>query len=457
MRSNDEPLLLFTDERCVINGRPQPGLPLLLEGDGTVVEPASDWFRHLAVVLSRPQTTLRLLGHTMLLFWKYLKKCGTDWRDVDDDFLMAWRNEQEIKGGLKKRTINERLSTVFYYYWWAQDQGYIRNVIADPANPDGNSAGAITISVRYFKSKGDARASGRFSSPLLYRTVREPNLHTPTTDEATRVHAVLANSGEEGLAERNTLMLSWAEEAGLRRKEFGALRVGQIPGWDEIGRLMDEDVPYLLDLIITKGDKQRTIAIVPDLLVRTRDYIEEGRARIISNFRTRLGSSYKTPIEVFISKKSGMALSLGAMTNLFARAFKKAKVSGSGHRMRARYLTSLVEHYYEEAIEKHGSQISYEIVLLKAAEAAGHSHPTSLRPYLNLVRKRHLTTYNGTDTFHAKQRLLSTTSQLRINLHKLKATDILFEIAEALETRKKGHLRMAWVKLQSIMEELLRM
>jgi hypothetical protein len=218
---------------------------------------------------------------------------------------------------------------------------------------------------------------------------------------------------------------------------------------------MDEDIPYLLDLMITKGGKQRTIAIVPDLLVRTRDYIEEGRARIISNFRTRLGSSYKTPNEVFISKKSGMALGLGAMTNLFAKAFKEAKVSGSGHRMRARYLTSLVEHYYEEAIEKHGSQITYEIVLLKAAEAAGHSHPASLRPYLNLVRKRHLTGSNGKDSFLTEQRVLSTRRHLQFNLHMLKATGILFELAQALESGKKDHILRSWNKTQIVIEEIV--
>jgi integrase len=384
-----------------------------------------------------------------------IRKKNTDWRVVDDDFLMRWRNEQEIKGGLKKRTINERLSTVFHYYWWAQDQGYVRNVIASPANSGDNSSAQISISIGYFNSKGSSRGARRFSSPLLYRTIREPNLHTPTAEETTRVHAVLADNGEKRLVERNTLMLSWAEEAGLRRKEFGALRVSQIPNWDEIDRLMNKDIPYLLDLTITKGDKQRTIAVVPDLLIRTRDYIEEDRARTISTFRKRLRNSYKTPDEVFISTKSGTSLCLGAISNLFARAFKEAKVRGSAHRMRARYLTSLVEHYYEEAMEKHGSQVSYEVVLLKAAEAAGHNHPSSLRPYLNLVRKRHLTGHNGKDSFHSEQRALSTKRHLQINLHKLKTISILCEFAEAWESGESGRIRKSWKEVQSVVEQML--
>src|SRR5712664_59431 len=261
--------VLYTDERCKINGRPQPGLPLLLNSERRVVDSVTDWFRYQAVMFNSPPTTLRLYSDIMLSFWNYLIKEGVEWTEVDDKVLMTWRNYQEIESRVKKRTINQRLSTVFQFYWWAQSHGYIQNVVADPGDAESLAPAQISVTARIARTRSGVNAKFKLSSSLLYRTTREPNVHTPTAEEATTLHAALATISGPTLAERNTLMLSWEEEAGLRRKEFASLTVDQIPDWDEIYDLIQQDSCKDLELVVTKGGHHRIVEIVPDLLLRT--------------------------------------------------------------------------------------------------------------------------------------------------------------------------------------------
>jgi hypothetical protein len=243
-------------------------------------------------------------------------------------------------------------------------------------------------------------------------------------------------------------MLSWAEEAGLRRKEFASLTIDQIPDWDEIDDLIQHDSCKDLELVVTKGDHHRIVEVVPDLLLRTRNYIEEERLAVVHRFKQKYRGIYKAPAVVFLSEKTGQALTLGAITNLIGEAFKKAGVRGSGHRMRARFLTNLVQHYYDEAFSKHGNSISFDIVLLKAAEAAGHASPESLRPYLNLVRKRRLTTRDGEKRRYLQQRLLSVERDLNAKSRQLETTTFVAELVTAIRSGKKSSIKRAWKNLE---------
>jgi site-specific recombinase XerD len=441
-------LVIYTDERCEINGRIQAGLPLLLDCDRRVVHPVNDWFRYQAVMLNYPATTLRLYSDIILSFWNHLIEHSVEWIDVNDDLLVRWRNYQEMQIGIKKRTINQRLSTVLQFYWWAQSRGYIHNVVANPNSAEDSPSPKISVAFKFARSRSRIQPNFTVSSPLLYRTTREPNLHTPTAEEATALHASLATLSRPSLAERNTLMLSWGEEAGLRRKEFAALTVDQIPDWNDIFQLIESESCKDLELVVTKGGHHRIIQIVPDLLLRTRNYIEEDRALLVNRFVKKRSQDYQVPATVFVSEKTGQALTLRSITNLFRRAFRSAKVQGSGHRMRARYLTNLVQHYYDEALAKHGNSMSFDIILLKAAEAAGHKSPESLRPYLNLIRKRRLTTSSADRRRYLQQRLISLERALDVKLTQLETTTALSEFAKVLRAGNKTKVRRAWKNLE---------
>jgi site-specific recombinase XerD len=446
-------ILIFTDETCDINGRIQAELPLMLDAERKVIHPASDWFRYQAVMLNYPPTTLRLYADILRSFWNYLTERDFDWTEVDDDILMNWRNHQEIEIGVKKRTINQRLTTVFQFYWWAQSRGYVCDMVADPNRSRDSEPPRISVAIKPTISKARIHPQFTIGSALLYKTTREPNLHTPTAEEATRLHATLATLYGASVAERNTLMLSWAEEAGLRRKEFAALTVGQIPTWHEIDQLIEDDLSKDIELVVTKGGHHRIVEIVPDILLRTRNYIEEDRAKIVRRFERKYGEAYQTPDVIFLSEKTGKALNLRAISNLIRPAFREANVPGSGHRMRARYLTNLVQFYYDEALK--GKSISFDIVLLKAAEAAGHAHPESLRPYLNLIRKRALTAKPTERRRHLEQRILSVERTLDSKLRLLETTALMEDLAKAVRSGKKSTIKSAWGRLEASMSAIL--
>ena len=448
-------MAVSTDETCVINGRVQCDLPLVLDEQRLVVRPVSDWLRYQAVFFSYPSSTIGLYAEILVSFWNYLADRKVNWMDVDDKVLIEWRNYQEQELGVKKRTINQRLSTVFQFYWWAQNQGLVHEMMADPNTDKGTPSQGISVGLKAKKSRSGLHPNFTIYSPLLYRTTRQPNIHTPTADEATNLHATLATLNGPTVAERNTLMLSWAEEVGLRRMEFAALTVDQIPEWDEIYSLIEQDSLKDIELVVTKGGHRRIVEVVPDLLVRTRNYIEEDRDRIVRRFRKKYGRAYEPPSTIFVSEKTGKGLKLRAISNLIPGAFKKANVSGSGHRMRARYLTNLVEHYYDEVLSARGNAMSLDIVLLKAAEAAGHLHPETLRPYLNLVRKRRLNTDQTERLRHLDQRLLSVERTLDSKLSQLETTALMGELAKAVRSGKKSSIRGAWGKLEGAISAIL--
>lgn len=202
------------------------------------------------------------------------------------------------------------------------------------------------------------------------------------------------------------------------------------------------------------GGHHRIVEIVPDLLLRARNYIEEDRLAVVGRFKQKHGGIYKEPAALFLSEKTGEALTFGAITNLTREAFKKANVRGSGHRMRARYLTNLVQHYYDEAFSKHGNSISFDIVLLKAAEAAGHASPESLRPYLNLIRKRRLTTQDGEKRRYLQQRLLSVERDLNAKSRRLETTTCVAELVTAIRLGKRSSIKRAWKTLQAAVDTI---
>jgi hypothetical protein len=79
------------------------------------------------------------------------------------------------------------------------------------------------------------------------------------------------------------------------------------------------------------------------------------------------------------------------MTHVFRNAGVK---NASGHRLRARFISLLVEALLDDA-EQRGRMDADETILLIAAEAAGQKNTKSLRPYLDLARRKAFRRRNG--------------------------------------------------------------
>jgi hypothetical protein len=70
------------------------------------------------------------------------------------------------------------------------------------------------------------------------------------------------------------------------------------------------------------------------------------------------------------------------------RGFIAAGVKGSGHSLRAAFLTEYAQRLLREAKNKFGQSYDAQALLIMLAEIAGHEDPTTLKNYLDEARIR---------------------------------------------------------------------
>lgn len=427
-----EPIITFTDEQCLLGGIPYPGIPLLLNYDYRVLAAPSDWLRHLRVTRRQSAESVRQFAYHLKYWWAFINRARIAWDKVDDFLMIEWRDRCLLKND--GATVNGYISTVFRMYLWAERNGYTEGLIGE-ADMERKIRPPLSVKVK------TRRGTNIYSSPLLIRTVAKPILPTPTNDEITKIHAALAEmyGDNTDLMIRDGLILTWAEQTGTRRAETTSLKTSQIPKWDEILDLEEKGETYEIT-IVGKGDKRRLIWAGPDLLAQTRDYIEGERQAIVRRCRARLGSSYRVPEEVFLSSKTGHGLHKDTLSQKFAKAFREAGVRGSGHRVRARFITNLAEQAYEAAYEKLGSVPDLASVLLPIAQLAGHNQVETLQPYIAVVMRRLLQQTQAGRKAAAETKAAAAERRADASLLRLGATESLRELAHAIKIDNRSKI-----------------
>lgn len=436
-----KPLIVFTDERCLIGGIPYPGIPLLIDHDYRVLEVPSDWLRHLRVKRRQSSQSVRQFAYHLKYWWTFIKRAGRAWDKVDDSLMMAWRDECLLKS--EPATVNGYVSTVFRMYLWAERNGRTEGLIGE-ADMGRKIHPPLSVEVK------TRRGTKLYSSPLLIKTTAKPRLPTPTNDEITKIHEALPRiyGDNVDLMIRDALILTWSEQVGTRRAETMSLKVSQIPSWDEIIDL--EEKCENKEFIVTgKGGKKRFIRAGPDLLAQTRDYIEVERQAVVQRVRSRLGPSYREPEEIFISSTTGHRLHNDTVSQNLARVFREAKVRGSGHRARARFLTNLTEAIFEAAFEKLGSVPDMTSILLPVAELAGHNNVATLRPYLAIAMRRLLQQTQAERKATAETKAVAAERRAAASLLRLRATESVKELVHAVES---GDKKKVLVTLHGLIE-----
>jgi integrase len=440
MRSK-EAFLIFTDDQCVIAGTVYSGLPMLINSDDRILEAPSDWLRHLTVMQGEAKGSVRQFAYHLKYWWSHLNQVNKAWDDVNDFVLLNWR-EELLRGGCIDKVVNSYVSTVFRFYLWAERNGYTHGLIGE-ADWEQQVHPPLTVEIKV----GPKRTKS-YSSPILKRTIAQPLLPIPTNDEITKVHEALAelHGVRDDLLVRDTLILTWMEQTGVRRNEVVTLNLSQIPEWDEIERLQEVGDNKEIS-IVGKGGKKRSIWAGTDLLFQTQEYIVEERQSIVDHFRERLGSTYKKPKAVFLSSKSGRQLHPDSISQTFAKAFRKAGVGGSGHRVRARFLTNLTENAFESEFERRGSIPDLVSTLLPVAQIAGHSRVETLIPYVGIAKKRMLKQTAAERTAVMEQRAIAVERRLAVNLMKLHKANSISDLTKSIESGNKKRIKNELEKL----------
>ncbi|MBX3488606.1 site-specific integrase [Parvibaculum sp.] len=387
-------LIVRTNASCKIKGQSWADVPTLVWPDG-IDEAASDWFRTVVVDYGVAASSAREYAKVIRPFLRFCRQRGRTWQSVDDEFLIAWREHLRRAQRVSIGRVNMSLKTIFAFYRWAEENRRIRfqvGIYAEDELPAQMAHVVFPISAKRGYTKGRlGRVYGSWTTPL---TLSEPSQsahvrHTPTEEEIRDLHEVAV---ERLHGERDSLMFSWAEEAGPRRAEFMRVGKSHMPTSDQLADLIERDEPWTV-VVERKGGRSKPLHVPPDLLIRTLDYIQFGRRDIVSHcLKTFVG--YREPDEIFLSSTTGMPLHLDSVTSIGRQTFRKAGVArASIHRLRARYavrtIETLVDAIFDDGMV--GSESSWiETILVKAAEMMGHSSSTSLRPYLTYVLNRRI-------------------------------------------------------------------
>jgi len=448
-------LIVGTDASCKLGGQPWAGIPTLLWHDG-IDEATSDWFRTLVVDHGVATSSAREYAKTLRPFLRYCRERSRAWESVDDEFLILWREHlrrgQEVSIG----RVNASLKTVFAFYRWAEENKRIRfqvGIYGPDELPESAERIVFPISATRSYTKGrHGRVHGGWTTPL---TISEPShavglRHTPTEDEIRELHDVVAGRVH---GERDSLMFSWAEEAGPRRAELMRLGKSHMPSTDQLADLIERDEPWLV-AIKRKGGMNKPLNAPADLIVRTLDFIQfERRETVERCLKTITG--YREPDEIFLSGTTGMALHPDSVTSIGRRTFRQAGIERANiHRLRARYAVRTIETLVDAVFagEVVGPASSWiETILIKAAEAMGHSSPQSLRPYLTYVLNRRIQTADTTKA----EKLASRLRQLEFYEGKLiRRLSRHHELQRAAQHLKAGRDAKAASALRAIADQL---
>ena len=289
----------YTDSRCVYAGKARSGVPLLVGSEG-FIKPACDYLRYRVIQESLKSSSAKTYAEDLQVFFSFLSRKNVSWKSVTDKVLTQWRDEQDVTDPTK----NRRLDCVVAMYIWLEQRGEIAYVVNLPGyNDHKDFTPQITLVEVKHSNPRSKRTTSALKTPLLISTAKSGNIpHTPSDDELSRVCSVIA-ADSPGVALRNNLLISWYRSAGTRRNEWRSLTVDQIPSWDTIYSYFESGEFHEVLLKKTKNDNPRHVAILPELLEETREYIEGPRAELVERFKQRAG--YKEPEEIFLSEKTG--------------------------------------------------------------------------------------------------------------------------------------------------------
>ena len=373
-------------------------VPTLFWWDG-IDEWLADFARHLIVREKKKTSSVEETIKVLRIFRRFQRAHHVPHDQVNDDFLLAWQNLKKDQKVSISRS-NYCISVVHDFYKWAESVGRLRYHVQTKPKHD-----YLGIPEHYiFPISGQEvellLPSGqkciKWVSGLLDTGVHSSygSRHTPTPDEVTRLFAEAKKEGRNSA--RNLLMLVVALETGARVSEIVRLRVSDFPTPQELGSYVGKNAnPYLEVEVMRKNQGSGRLRVNQQLVLKIVAHIygDTQRLNIIRKTADRKKSSNDQ--FVFLSE-TGEGMTTDSVTRIAGQLFRAAGIEKANiHRLRARYITTVIElqldRLAEQGITVNRSEAWEVQVLVMATELMGHSHPMSLRPYLNEILQRRMT------------------------------------------------------------------
>jgi site-specific recombinase XerD len=321
--------LLFTTEAFQPQGSPTPNVPMLLDAEMRLVEPACAWLLHVALVRGRTRSkeTWRTYGEALYDWWQTLEANGWAWDKVGWNELTAYRNHMLERTSdhtgrpYSRATINIRLRVLALFYRWCAASGLASELpfsISDLSLSRSRPAS--------FLAHVDAKGGRQMANELTLRHTRS----LPRPLEPPTIRRVM-----DGMDARDRLIVEWAVTTGVRRLEIAGLRVTMLP--DTASAALPV-VPIRID--VTKGGKVRQVYPPLPLIDRTRAYVREERSVAVRKARER-DPSYRESDALFLTEH-GEAMTPRRIGAMFAHACRKANVKATFHELRHTFAASML-------------------------------------------------------------------------------------------------------------------
>lgn len=355
--------LLFSAETFRPDGSSVVGVPMLLDAQMRLIEPACAWLMHVALVRGRTRSpqTWRTYGEALYDWWQTVEANDWRWDSVGSGEIAAYRDNMlhppdDDSRPLARSTINGRLCTIARFYRWCAATGLIDRTpyaMSDVALSRSRPSG--------FFAHVDASGGRQRANELTVRHV--PILPRPLAPQAIR--RIMMD-----MPVRDQLIVEWAVTTGIRRMEVAGLRLGLLP---RAGA--DPMTPVRIDA--TKGGKARLIYPPSTLLDRTWAYIREERAVTIRKTRGRAGAV--EPDALFLTMR-GRPMNSRRVGAMFKVAAHTAGVPTSFHALRHTFAAAMLRFLQREA------QTNPDINPLLALQVLlGHADLATTAIYLRVV------------------------------------------------------------------------
>ncbi|BCG48845.1 hypothetical protein GEOBRER4_n3739 [Citrifermentans bremense] len=412
IKSFEVPKLFFTDKNCWFDDLSRPGVGILVDEYGAPIYPVIDWLIVQRKRKSRPDDTgtMKQLASDLRMFWEFLSRERQNWQEVNDNFLMRWRDrmangarvsaeqksvqQRNSVTPLKSDTINRRLSTVFRFYLWCK---------ANEKVPEGTigHGGKYRITVEKGKNNEDLWVGRLRSDGTLPK-------EAASDEDVEKLHDAMDEIFGKVTARRNRLYLDWNRYLGLRGVEASTLQVSMIPQLEEIEQYIIEKKPYPMPFkpkgqgLRTKGGRvrRRPLDVDPMLLKHTRDYIDFERVELVKRAKKLYGRGYKEPDAVFLATTGdtlGERVKTKTMQEAVTKAITKAGLKITPHDLRRLFAMEVVSNLYLwkfRELEKQGhnckviaATIDDNSIISYASQQLGHRFKTTtLKHYLDLTK-----------------------------------------------------------------------
>lgn len=362
--------LLFTTEAFKPVGPPTPGVPMLLDADMRLIEPACAWLMHVALVRGRTRSvqTWRTYGEVLYDWWQTLEANGWNWDGVSVGEVSAYRNRM-LEGAsdhtgrpYARSTINLRLRVLTLFYRWCAAAGLVRNV---PFLSSDLALGRWRPAP--FLAHVDASGGKQAANELTVRDVRP----LPKALPSEVIRRIMA-----GMGARDRLIVEWAVLTGMRRVEISALCVAMLP---RSGAATFSTLPVApIRLEVTKGGKVRQVYPPLSLVDRTHAYIREERA--VALRRAHKHDPSVSACEALFLTERGEPMTPRRIGAMFTEACVRADVDATFHALRHTFASVMLRFLQRRAV-----QVPELNPLLTLQSILGHADLATTGLYLRML------------------------------------------------------------------------